>query len=148
MPGKNKKRIMALDFGAKTIGCAVTDALFVPHPVGTCVRKRESALRDSLRQIDTWIREYEITEIVVGYPLHMNGTAGERAQKSEAFAEMLKTRTGLPVFLWDERLTTIEADEILAETEVPPEKRKTYIDAVAACLILEDYMGAGSGGEQ
>ncbi len=137
-------RIMALDYGAKTIGCAVTDALGIAHPVGTVFRKRENALRDSLRQIEEWIREYGITRIVVGYPLHMNGTAGERAIRSEAFSQLLKTRVDLPVFLWDERLTTAEADGILAETGVPAEKRKEHIDAVAACLILEDYLSAGA----
>ncbi|MEG0215309.1 MAG: Holliday junction resolvase RuvX, partial [Hungatella sp.] len=86
------------------------------------------------------IKEYEIESIVLGYPKNMDDSIGERAKKSEEFQAMLVRRTGLPVILWDERLTTIEADQILQESGVRREHRKKVIDKIAACIILQGYL--------
>lgn len=134
-------RIMGLDFGSKTVGVAVSDPLgMTAQGVETITRKEENKLRKTLSRIETLIREYEITTIVLGYPKNMNDTIGERAKKTEEFQAMLERRTGLPVILWDERLTTIEADQILRESGVRREHRKEVIDKVAAGIILQSYL--------
>ena len=106
------------------------------------MRKEESKLRRTCRRIEELIREYEITSIVLGYPKNMDDSVGERAKKTEEFKEMLERRTGLSVILWDERLTTVEADEILRESGVPVSERKKVIDKVAAGIILQSYLNA------
>jgi putative Holliday junction resolvase len=93
-----------------------------------------------LRRIEELIEEYDVQELVLGLPLNMDGTEGERAARSREFAEMLERRTGLLVHLIDERLTTVEADEVLAECGVDRRERKKYVDTVAAIFILEDYV--------
>ena len=104
-------RIMGLDFGSRTTGVAVSDPLGITaQGVETIVRKDENKLRQTCARIEALIKEYEIEEIVLGYPKNMNNTAGERAEKTEAFKAMLERRTGKPVILWDERLTTIAAE--------------------------------------
>lgn len=136
-------RIMGLDYGAKTVGVAVCDPLgFTAQAVETIVRKEESKLRQTCRRIEELIGEYEITSIVLGYPKNMDDSVGERAKKTEEFKEMLERRTGLSVVLWDERLTTVEADEILRESGVPVSERKKVIDKVAAGIILQSYLNA------
>ena len=136
-------RIMGLDYGAKTVGVAVCDPLgFTAQAVETIVRKEESKLRRTCRRIEELIREYEITSIVLGYPKNMDDSVGERAKKTEEFKEMLERRTGLSVILWDERLTTVAADEILQESGVPVSERKKVIDKVAAGIILQSYLNA------
>ena len=136
-------RIMGLDYGAKTVGVAVCDPLgFTAQAVETIVRKEESKLRRTCRRIEELIREYEITSIVLGYPKNMDDSVGERAKKTEEFKEMLERRKGLSVILWDERLTTVEADEILRESGVPVSERKKVIDKVAAGIILQSYLNA------
>ena len=134
-------RILALDYGSKTVGGAVTDELgLTALAIGTLRRLKENHLRSTLRGIDDWIKTYNVDTIVVGHPLNMDGTVGERAKKSEDFANDLHDRTGLPVFLWDERLTSIEAEEILRDAGKSREDIKEEVDTVAAVLILEDYM--------
>lgn len=136
-------RIMGLDYGSKTVGVAVCDPLgFTAQAVETIVRKEENKLRQTCRRIEALIQEYEITSIVLGYPKNMDDSAGERAKKTEEFKEILEKRTGLPVVLWDERLTTIEADEILRDSGVPASERKKVIDKVAAGIILQSYLNA------
>ncbi len=134
-------RIMGLDYGSRTVGVAVTDAQNMSaQPLLTITRSREDKLRRTLARIDSLISEYDIGTIVLGHPLNMDDTEGSRAKKTEEFRDLLIKRTSLPVILWDERLTTVEADEILAENGVKPENRKDTIDQVAAVLILESYM--------
>lgn len=134
-------RIMGLDYGSKTVGVAVCDPLgLTAQAVETVVRKEENKLRQTCQRIEALIREYEITTIVLGYPKNMDDSVGERGRKTEEFKCMLERRTGLPVILWDERLTTVEADEILEESGVPRRERKKVIDQVAAVLILESYL--------
>lgn len=139
-------RIMALDFGSKTVGVALTDPMhIICSPCETITREREGKMRPTMRRIIELVAGQDVERIVVGDPVHMDGTAGERSRKSAEFAEALRYRLmqeGLlvPVELYDERLTTVSADEILEETGVAAENRKTWIDSVAASLILEDYM--------
>ena len=134
-------RILGLDFGSKTVGVAVSDGLLLTaQGVETIERKDENKLRKTCARIEELIAEYEITEIVLGLPKNMNNTEGERGEKTKAFGEMLERRTGLPVHYWDERLTTVAAEQILMESGVRRENRKAVIDKVAAGLILQGYL--------
>ena len=131
-------RIMGLDFGSRTTGVAVSDPLgMTAQGVETIVRKDENKLRQTCARIEELIKEYEIEEIVLGYPKNMNNTAGERAEKTEEFKAMLERRTGKPVILWDERLTTVAAERVLMESGVRRENRKAVVDKIAAVLILQ-----------
>ncbi len=134
-------RILGLYFGSKTVGVAVSDGLLLTaQGVETIERKDENKLRKTCARIEELIAEYEITEIVLGLPKNMNNTEGERVEKTKAFGEMLERRTGLPVHYWDERLTTVAAEQILIESGVRRENRKAVIDKVAAGLILQGYL--------
>lgn len=134
-------RILGLDFGSKTVGVAVSDGLLLTaQGVETIERKDENKLRKTCARIEELITEYEVTEIVLGLPKNMNNTEGERVEKTKAFGEMLERRTGLPVHYWDERLTTVAAEQILMESGVCRENRKAVIDKVAAGLILQGYL--------
>ena len=134
-------RWMGLDFGSKTVGVAVSDPLgLTAKPVEIVRRKSENKLRQTLARIEELIREYRVTELVLGFPKNMNNTLGERAAKSLEFKEMLERRTGLPVVMWDERLTTVEANRAMIEGKVRREERGRYVDAIAAVLILQGYL--------
>ncbi len=120
---------------------AVSDALgMTAQGLETIVRKDEDKLRRTCARIEELIREYKIETIVLGYPKNMNNTLGERVKKTESFKAMLERRTGLPVILWDERLTTASAEAVLKESGVRRENRKAVIDKVAASLILQGYL--------
>ena len=135
------KRILGLDFGSKTVGVAVTDPLgFTPQGVEIIRRTSENKLRKTCARIEELIAAYDIGKIVMGLPLNMNGEEGERAEKTREFAAMLERRTGLAVTLIDERLTTVEADEIMDELNIKKQDRKKYVDEIAAMVILQDYM--------
>ncbi|WP_283682170.1 Holliday junction resolvase RuvX [Parablautia sp. Marseille-Q6255] len=134
-------RIMGLDFGSKTVGVAVSDPLgLTAQGVEIIRRTSENKLRRTLARIEELVKEYEVTCIVLGYPKNMNNTVGERAEKSLAFKEMLERRTGLPVIMWDERLTTVAANRTLIESGVRREDRKEYVDMIAAVYILQGYL--------
>ena len=134
-------RIMGLDFGSKTVGVAVSDPLFITaQGVEIIRRERESKLRQTLARIEELVREYEVDEIVLGFPKNMNGTEGERCEKTLAFKEQLEKRLSLPVELWDERLTTVAADQTMMEAGIRRENRKEYVDAIAASFILQGYL--------
>ncbi|MFR8549107.1 MAG: Holliday junction resolvase RuvX [Lachnospiraceae bacterium] len=134
-------RIMGLDFGSKTVGVAVSDPLgLTAQGVEIIRRTSENKLRRTLARIEELVKEYEVTCIVLGYPKNMNNTVGERAEKSLAFKEMLERRTGLPVVMWDERLTTVAANRTLIESGVRREDRKEYVDMIAAVYILQGYL--------
>lgn len=136
-------RILGLDYGSKTVGVAVCDPLgLTAQGVETITRREENKLRRTLARIEALIAEYEIETIVLGYPKNMDDSIGERARKTETFRDMLVRRTKLPVILWDERLTTIEANEILIQNGIRREDRKKVIDQVAAKLILESYLNS------
>lgn len=135
------KRLLGLDYGSKTVGVAATDALGITvQPVETIVRREEKKLRRTLARIETLCRDMEIGAVVIGLPLNMDDTEGERAAAARDFGEAVARRTGLPVYFEDERLTTMEADEILGETGFARKDRKTVIDQLAAVLILESYV--------
>ena len=123
------------------MGAAATDALgLTVQPVETIVRKEEKKLRRTLARIETLCREMEIGAVVVGLPLNMDDTEGERAAAARSFGEAVERRTGLPVYYEDERLTTLAADEILDETGFARKDRKEVIDQLAAVLILESFI--------
>ena len=134
-------RILGLDYGSKTVGVAVSDPLgLTAQRLDTIWRKQENKLRQTLASIEALTKEYDVERIVVGYPKNMNNTVGERAEKALEFGEMLKRRTGLEVVMWDERLTTVEADRALMEAGVRRENRKQYLDGLAAVFILQGYL--------
>lgn len=134
-------RIMGLDYGSKTVGVAISDALgLTAQGIETITRKEENKLRKTCARIEALIKEYEVDQIVLGFPKHMNNDIGERAQKSLEFREMLERRTGLEVIMWDERLTTVEAERTLIESNVRRENRKKYVDKIAAVFILQGYL--------
>ena len=134
-------RIIGLDYGTKTVGVAVSDSLGITaQAVETITRKEENKLRQTLARIEALIDEYNVEEIVVGLPKNMNNTIGERAAACRDFADKLERRTGLPVIMWDERLTTVSADNVLKECGVRRENRKAVVDKIAAVFILQGYL--------
>ena len=137
-------RIMGLDFGSKTVGVAISDPLLITaQGIEIIRRKEENKLRKTLARIEELIEEYEVGEIVLGLPKNMNDTEGERVRLSLEFKDKLERRTGLQVHMWDERLTTVEADNIMMEAKIRREDRKEYVDMIAAQLILEGYLEYG-----
>ena len=134
-------RIMGLDYGSKTIGVAVSDPLgLTAQGIETIHRKDENKLRKSLARIEELVRESEVETIVLGFPKNMNNTIGDRAVKSLELKDVLERRTGLPVVMWDERLTTVEANRTLMESGVRREDRGKYVDKIAAVFILQGYL--------
>lgn len=132
---------MGLDLGSKTVGVAISDPLLITAQGIEIIRRREeNKLRQTLARIEALIEEYEVDTIVLGLPKNMNDTLGERAQFSLEFKEKLERRTGLPVVMWDERLTTVAADKVMMEAGIRRENRKDYVDKIAACLILQGYL--------
>ncbi len=134
-------RILGLDFGSKTVGVAVSDGLLLTAQGVEIVRRQSPyKLRQTLARIESLVAEYEVDRIVLGYPKNMNNTEGERCEKTKEFKEMLERRTGLPVILWDERLTTVAADNYMMEAGIRREDRKSYVDEIAAVFILQGYL--------
>ncbi len=132
-------KIMAVDFGDARTGLAVCDKTeFLASPAGVI---SERNFDNCVEKVAQKAKEFEVEGIVVGYPKNMNGTIGPRAEKCALFAEKLKTLVGMPVELWDERSTTVSAHNILNETNTRGKKRKAVVDAVAATIILESYLG-------
>ena len=137
----NGKRLMGLDFGSKTVGVAVSDPLFLAaSPVEIIKRDHPNKLRKTLARIEALILEYDVGKIILGNPLMLSGDEGERVRLTNEFADSLRRRTGLEVIMEDERLTTVEADEIMDEAGVPKNEHKKYVDMIAAQLILQSYM--------
>ncbi|MCF2641077.1 MAG: Holliday junction resolvase RuvX [Lachnospiraceae bacterium] len=135
-------RIIGLDFGSKTVGVAMSDGLLLTaQGVEIVRRKSPTKLRQTLARIEEIITEYgDVEKIVLGYPKNMNSTEGERCERTLEFKEMLEKRTGLPVVLWDERLTTVAADNVMMESGIRRENRKQYVDEIAAQFILQGYL--------
>ena len=141
-------RIMGLDFGSKTVGVAISDPLLITAQGLEIIRiKAENKLRQTLARIEELIEEYEVSEIVLGLPKNMNDTLGDRANLSLEFQEKLERRTGLPVTMWDERLTTVSADRAMMEAGIRRERRKEYVDKIAAVFILQGYLDYRAGKE-
>lgn len=132
------KRIMGIDYGDARTGVAVSDLLCTIVGSTTVVpsRNTDKAIADIVRMA----KENEVGEIVVGLPRNMDGSEGPRAELCRAFADRLGEATGLPIHMWDERRTTVEAHNILSEHNYHGKKRKNTVDAVAASLILEGYL--------
>jgi putative Holliday junction resolvase len=136
-------RYLALDVGSKRIGVAVSDELgLTAQPVLTLERRRNT--REDLRSLARLGRRFGVAGIVVGNPLHLSGEASPRSTKTQAFAEDLGQLTGLPIHLWDERLTTQDAHQILYEAGHPRQEHKKMVDQVAAALILQSFLDHGS----
>lgn len=133
-------RILGLDVGARRIGIAVSDPLgLTAQGLPTLHRRNRRYDQSELRKV---VREYEVSEIVVGNPLRMSGQTGAQADKMAAFAEQIKQELSLPVHLWDERLSTAEAHRLLDETGIRDARRKEVIDKMAAVLILQSFLDA------
>lgn len=134
-------RIIGLDFGSKTVGVAVSDELLITaQGIEIVRRKSENKLRQTLARIEELIKEYNVEKIVLGFPKNMNNSEGERCEKTLEFKEMLERRTGLTVELWDERLTTVAADNLMMEAGIRRENHKEYVDQIAASFILQGYL--------
>ena len=134
-------RILGLDYGARTVGVAVSDPLGITaQPLETIWRKEENKLRRTLARLTELAAEYDAERFVLGLPKNMNNTLGERAEMTILFKEKLEKRTGLVVSLWDERLTTQQAEKILMEAGIRREDRKQHLDRMAAALILQSYL--------
>ena len=134
-------RAIGLDFGSKTVGVAISDPLGVTAQGIEIIRRTsENKLRKTMARIEELIQEYDVGVIVLGLPKNMNNTLGDRAERSFEFKEMLERRTGIPVIMWDECLTTVEANRTLMEGKIRRENRKQYVDQLAAVLILQGYL--------
>ena len=135
-------RILGLDYGSKTVGVAISDPLLITaQGVDIIRRQSENKLRRTYARIEEIMARYgDVEKIVVGYPKNMNDTIGDRAQKSEEFKTALEQRCGLPVVLWDERLTTVAADRAMDEAGIKSSDHKKYVDEIAAMLILQGYL--------
>ena len=131
-------RIMGVDYGDARTGIAMSDLLCSIVGSTTVIHSRRDD--KTIAEIQKLIAQNGVTEIVVGLPRNMNGTEGPRAEACKAFAELLKEATGIPVTMWDERRTTVEAHNILSAHNYHGQKRKNTVDAVAASLILEGYL--------
>ena len=131
-------KIMAVDLGDARTGLACCDRTeFLASPIGVI---HETDFNEIIRQVAIAAEEYAVGMVIVGYPMNMNGTVGERAEKCAKFAHILSQLLTIPVKLWDERSTTVSATNYLNETNTRGKKRKEVIDAVAATIILESYL--------
>jgi len=137
----SENRILGLDFGSKTCGVAISDPLLLTAQGLEIIRREKPGkLRTTLARIQEICEEYHVESIVLGNPKNMNNTEGERVEKTLAFKEQVEKRTGLPVTLFDERLTTVVADNTMMELGIRRENRKEYVDEIAAMLILQGYL--------
>lgn len=138
-------RVMACDYGSKTIGIAVSDPFgWTAQGVEIIRRKEEDDLTDSFVRIKQLIQEYSVEKIVVGLPKNMNNTLGERVEKTLEFVEKLEKEITLPIITWDERLSTVGAERVLLEADLSRAKRKKVIDKMAAAYFLQGYLDAGA----
>src|SRR5437867_8257617 len=135
-----RPRVLGLDVGSRTIRMAVSDPLAITAQGLDTIRRQNK--RKDFEQLAQVIRDYEVAEIVVGYPLRLSGAEGTQSEKMQIFAEELRKKFKLPVHLWDERLTSSQAHRILKEAEISIEKRGKAVDRVAAMLILQSWMEA------
>ena len=133
-------RIMGLDVGSKTVGVSVSDAFGWTAQGLKTIQINEDKGEYGFEEIGTLIEENEVSKVVVGLPKNMNGTIGPRGEASQFYADELNKRFGVPVVLWDERLTTVAAERVLLEADVSRKKRKKVIDKMAASMILQGYL--------
>jgi len=135
-----RPRILGMDVGSKTIGLAVSDPLGITAQGLETIRRKNKRL--DFERLEQVIREFHVTEIVVGYPLRLSGSEGPQAEKVRAFADQLRDQFKLPVHLWDERLSSAEANRLLRESEMSIKRRGEVVDRLAAVLILQSWMQA------
>jgi putative Holliday junction resolvase len=135
-----KPRILGLDVGSKTIGLAVSDPLGITAQGLNTIRRKNK--RHDFEQLQQIITQFEVSAIVVGLPLRLSGGEGTQSEKMRGFAAELQRRFGLPVHLWDERLTSAEANRVLRESEMSIKRRGEVVDRLAAVLILQSWMAA------
>ncbi|EAE4286076.1 Holliday junction resolvase RuvX [Listeria monocytogenes] len=133
-------RIMGLDVGSKTVGVAISDPLGWTAQGVETIQIDENRKQFGYDRVKELVLEYEVEKVVVGLPKNMNNTIGPRAESSKIYAEVLEARIGLPVVLWDERLTTSAVERTLIEADVSRKKRKEVIDKLAAVMILQSYL--------
>ena len=131
-------RVLGLDVGARRIGVAVSDPLWITAQGLDTIQRQNKRL--DFAHLEAVIQQYEVVEIVVGYPLRLSGEVGIQAEKMTLFAEDLKKRFPIPIHLWDERLTSAEANRLLRESEISIERRAKAVDRMAAVLILQSWM--------
>ncbi len=137
-----RPRVLGLDVGSKRIGVAVSDPLGITAQGLETIRRQNKRL--DFEELGKIIRQYSVSEIVVGYPLRLSGAEGTQSEKMQLFAEDLRKKFGLPVHLWDERLTSSQANRLLREMELSIQKRAGAVDRMAAVLILQNWMEARS----
>lgn len=132
---------MGLDYGSKTVGVALSDELLLTAGAKEIIRrKEENKLRRTLARIEELIEEFKVEKIVLGLPVNMDQTPSVRSELCLEFKDKIERRCGIPVVMWDERLTTVEADEIMDEAGIKGRERKEYVDMIAAQVILQDYL--------
>ncbi|MGZ4032536.1 MAG: Holliday junction resolvase RuvX [Tumebacillaceae bacterium] len=138
----NTTRVLGIDYGDVRIGIAVSDLMgWTAQGVETIHRKNDE---QDFKRLEELIKQYDVEKIVLGYPKNMNGTIGPRGELSQQFAEILKEKFGLPVILWDERLSTMAAERMLVSADVSRKKRKQVVDKMAAAIILQNYLDSQS----
>lgn len=143
-PPELPPRVLGLDVGSKTIGMAISDPLGITAQGLTTIRRQNKRL--DFEQLERIIRDYQVAEIVVGYPLRLSGAEGAQSAKMQVFAEQVRKKFGLPVHLWDERLTSSQANRVLREADLSIKKRGEAVDRMAAVLILQSWMEARGAG--
>jgi len=135
-----RPRVIGLDVGSKTIGIAISDPLGITAQGLETIRRKNKRL--DFERLGRLLRDYQVTEIVVGYPLRLSGAEGRQSEKMQLFAEELRRKFALPVHLWDERLTSSQANRVLREAEISIKKRGEAVDRLAAVLILQSWIDA------
>ncbi len=138
-----RPRVLGLDVGSRRIGLAISDPLGITAQGLDTIQRQNK--RVDFEQLERVLRQYEVAEIVIGLPLRMSGAEGTQAERMQAFAEAIRRRFQLPVHLWDERLTSAQANRLLRETDMSIERRGAVVDQMAAVLILQSWMDARSG---
>ena len=138
-------RILGLDYGTKTTGVAVSDPMgWTAQGLEIIRRTDPNSLKPTLKRIEEICKQYKVEKIVLGFPKNMNNTVGERGEKTLVFKQKLEARLHLEVELWDERLSTVSAENALLEADISRQKRKQVIDKLAAVIILQNYLDAAS----
>ncbi|MFD1781190.1 Holliday junction resolvase RuvX [Fredinandcohnia salidurans] len=133
-------RILGLDVGSKTVGVAVSDEMGWTAQGIETIKINEERQQFGLERLGEIIKEYEVESVVIGLPKNMNGTIGPRGEASQYYADIVQEKFGLPVVLWDERLSTVAAERVLLSADVSRKKRKQVIDKMAAVMILQGYL--------
>lgn len=142
-PLAGKRRLLGLDYGDKTVGVAVSDPLgMTAQGVEIIRREKASKLRRTLARVEELAAEYGIEGVVLGLPLKIDGSEGSRCEKTRQFGSLLEKRLKLPLVYWDERLTTQEAYDLMREAGVRREKKRDFVDEIAAMIILQDFLSA------